>query len=237
MVIRPCGLRMELGSRSRPRPRAPTPGTSSCSLDRSTKPVRSSACLTTSTVGRGRRTPCSSSPRTPSREACEGKVQRREHRHRRSSPSGRHTADVPRVAGRREQPRPFRPTDATSRSRRTRTAARRSTSVRSSVGAGGQWRISTKGRATTRWSGDGRTVFYLGTDLETLHGVHVSASPTFTVGSSEVVATIPGLGEAWDVDRKSGRMILTQAVATQNTRIIVLMNWLDEFRRTSAAGR
>jgi hypothetical protein len=106
-----------------------------------------------------------------------------------------------------------------------------------SVGAGGQWRISTKGGQQPRWSGDGRTVFYLGTDLETLHAVHVSASPTFTVGSSEVIATIPGLGEAWDVDRKSGRMILTQAVATQNTRIIVLMNWLDEFRRTSAAGR
>jgi len=32
-------------------------------------------------------------------------------------------------------------------------------------------------------------------------------------------------------------MVLTQTVATQNTRIIVLMNWLDEFRRTAAAGR
>jgi len=32
-------------------------------------------------------------------------------------------------------------------------------------------------------------------------------------------------------------MVLTQTVATQNTRIIVLMNWLDEFRRTAAASR
>jgi len=104
-------------------------------------------------------------------------------------------------------------------------------------GAGGQWRISNKGGQHARWSGDGRTVFYLGTDLETIHAVHVNPGPPFSFGSSEVVATVPRLGEAWDVDRRSGRMVLTQTVATQNTRIIVLMNWLDEFRRTAAASR
>jgi len=104
-------------------------------------------------------------------------------------------------------------------------------------GAGAQWRISAKGGQQPRWSGDSRTVFYLGTDLETIHAVHVNRAPPFTVGSSEIVATIPRLGEAWDVDRRSGRMIVTQAVSTDNTRIIVLMNWLDEFHRTAAATR
>jgi len=104
-------------------------------------------------------------------------------------------------------------------------------------GTGGQWRISTKGGQHARWSGDGRTIFYLGTDLATIHAVHVNPGPPFTVGSSEVVATIPQLGEAWDVDRRSGRMVLTQAVGTAGARIIVLMNWLDEFRRTAAATR
>jgi Tol biopolymer transport system component/tRNA A-37 threonylcarbamoyl transferase component Bud32 len=104
-------------------------------------------------------------------------------------------------------------------------------------GAGGQWRISAKGGQQPRWSGDGRTVFYLGTDLETIHAVHVNPGPPFTVGSSEIVATVPRLGEAWDVDRRSGRMVLTQTVETQKTRIIVLMNWVDEFRRTAAANR
>jgi len=104
-------------------------------------------------------------------------------------------------------------------------------------GAGGQWRISTKGGQQARWSGDGRTIFYLGTDLETIHAVHVTPGPPFTVGSSEVVATVPRLGEAWDVDPRSGRMVLSQAVVTDNTRIIVLMNWLDEFRRTTSVGR
>ena len=80
-------------------------------------------------------------------------------------------------------------------------------------------------------------MFYLGTDLETIHAVHVNPGPPFSVGSSEIVATIPRLGEAWDVDRRSGRMVLTQAVATENTRIIVLMNWLDAFLRTAAATR
>jgi len=104
-------------------------------------------------------------------------------------------------------------------------------------GAGGQWRISAKGGQHARWSGDGRTIYYLGTDLETIHAVHVNPGPPFTVGSSEVVATIPGLGEAWDVDRRSGRMVLTQAVEAAGARVIVLMNWLDEFRRTAAAAR
>jgi serine/threonine-protein kinase len=105
------------------------------------------------------------------------------------------------------------------------------------AGSGGQWRISTKGGQHARWSGDGRTIFYLGTDLETIHAVHVNPGPPFTVASSEIVATIPRLGEAWDVDRRSGRMVLTQAVGTAGARIIVLMNWLDEFRRTAAASR
>jgi serine/threonine-protein kinase len=104
-------------------------------------------------------------------------------------------------------------------------------------GSGGQWRISRKGGQHARWSGDGRTIFYLGTDLETIHAVHGSPGPPFTVGSSEVVATLPRLGEAWDVDRQSGRMVLSQAVASDDTRIIVLMNWLEEFRRTATASR
>ena len=104
-------------------------------------------------------------------------------------------------------------------------------------GDGGQWRISPKGGQQARWSGDGRTVFYLGTDLETVYAVHVNPGPPFTVATSEVVATIPRLGEAWDVDRQSGRMLLSQAVVSDNTRIIVLMNWLDEFRRTAGASR
>jgi eukaryotic-like serine/threonine-protein kinase len=106
-----------------------------------------------------------------------------------------------------------------------------------STGTGGQWRISTRGGQQPRWSGDGRTLYYLGTDLETIHAVHVNPGPPFTVGSSEIVATIPRLGEAWDVDRRSGRMAVSQAVVTDNTRLVVLVNWLDEFRRTSAASR
>jgi serine/threonine-protein kinase len=107
------------------------------------------------------------------------------------------------------------------------------------AGAGGQQRISTKGGQHARWSGDGRTVFYLGADLETIHAVHVNPGPPLTVGASQVLVAIPRLGEAWDVDRRSGRMVLTQTVATdtERLRIIVLVNWLDEFRRTTSANR
>ena len=105
------------------------------------------------------------------------------------------------------------------------------------AGAGGQWKISSKGGLSARWSGDGRTIFYQGADLETIHAVPVNSGPPFTVGSSEVVASIPRLGEAWDVDRRSGRMVLSQVIASDSTRIIVVMNWLDEFRRTPMGTR
>ena len=105
------------------------------------------------------------------------------------------------------------------------------------AGVGGQWKISSKGGQRARWSGDGRTIFYQGMDLETIHAVRVNPGPPFTVGAREVVATIPLLGQAWDVDRRTGRMVLSQAIVSDSTRLIVVMNWLNEFRRTSAVAR
>ena len=107
------------------------------------------------------------------------------------------------------------------------------------AGAGGQRRISRNGGQLARWSGDGRTVFFLGADLETIHAVHLNPGSPLTVGADQVVAGIPRMGEAWDVDRRSGRMVLTQTVTTDTTRmrIVVLVNWLDEFRRTTSTVR
>ena len=45
--------------------------------------------------------------------------------------------------------------------------------------------------------------------------------------------TVPGLGSAWDVDVRSGRMVVTQAVTSAPTQIVVMQNWLEQFRRTA----
>ena len=45
------------------------------------------------------------------------------------------------------------------------------------------------------------------------------------------------LGTAWDVDRASGRMVLTQAIGSADVRIVVMANWLDHFRRGAGAKR
>ncbi|WP_025414635.1 protein kinase domain-containing protein [Gemmatirosa kalamazoonensis] len=102
--------------------------------------------------------------------------------------------------------------------------------------AGGQWKVSAGGGQRARWSGDGRTVFYHGRDGRTIYRVPVHPGPPLTFGARELVATIPGLGGAWDVDRH-GRMLLTQTVASRDTRIVVTANWLEHFRRDAAAKR
>ena len=99
--------------------------------------------------------------------------------------------------------------------------------------AGGQWKVSTAGGHRARWSGDGRTILYLGVDNKTVRAVHVTPGPTFTVGSSEVVMTVAGLGPAWDVDRRTGRIVVTQPVASEGAHMIVLQNWLEQFRRAA----
>ena len=100
--------------------------------------------------------------------------------------------------------------------------------------ADGEWKVSSGGGQRARWSGDGRTVYYASADNKTVRAVHVTPGPALAIGSTEVVMTMAGLGAAWDVDRHSGRIVVTQAVASAGTRIVVLQNWLDEFRRGAA---
>jgi len=101
--------------------------------------------------------------------------------------------------------------------------------------ASGEWKVSSGGGQRARWSGDGRTIFYESADLKTVRAVHVTPGPALAIGSTEVVMTVTGLGIAWDVDRQSGRMIVTQPVVAAGARIVVLQNWLDEFLRGAGA--
>jgi hypothetical protein len=79
-------------------------------------------------------------------------------------------------------------------------------------------------------------VLYQGLDGRTIHSATLRLEPTFAVTSRAEVMTVPGLGSAWDVDRRNGRIVAAQAVVSTSVRMVVVVNWLDELRRV-ASGR
>jgi len=101
--------------------------------------------------------------------------------------------------------------------------------------AAGMWKISSAGGSNPRWSGDGRTIYYHATDGRTIRAVHVTPGPKFEVGATNVVMTLPDLGIGWDVDRRTGRIVVSQNVASKTAQIVVMQHWLDEFRRRQAS--
>jgi Tol biopolymer transport system component len=103
--------------------------------------------------------------------------------------------------------------------------------------AGGVVKVSSGGGQFARWSGDGRTIYYHALDGKTIRGVHVTIGTSVTVGATETVMIVPGLGNGWDVDRKTGKIYVTQAVGGDPARIVVMQRWLDDFRRSLAAKR
>ncbi len=96
--------------------------------------------------------------------------------------------------------------------------------------AGGQWKVSVNGGRRARWGHDGRTVIYQGLDERTIHAVRLSANPPFSILSRQIPLGAPRLGSAWDVDPRTGRIVVAQAVTTESTRMIVVVNWLDLLR-------
>ena len=102
--------------------------------------------------------------------------------------------------------------------------------------AGGEWKVSTNGGQQARWSGDGRTIFYLNAANTVVRAVHVTPGATFGVGGTEDLITGHTLGVAWDVDRRSGRMVVTEPVTAAGVRIVVMQHWLEEFARKAARG-
>ncbi|MEO6529044.1 MAG: protein kinase [Gemmatimonadaceae bacterium] len=103
--------------------------------------------------------------------------------------------------------------------------------------ASGQLKVSTGGGQRARWSGDGRTIYYQNVSGTAIHSVHVSPGPPMAVSASEVVMKVPGMGSAWDVDRASGRILVTEPVVADQVRIIVMQHWFEQFRRREAAKR
>jgi hypothetical protein len=98
--------------------------------------------------------------------------------------------------------------------------------------AGGVVKVSSGGGGSARWSGDGRTIYYVALDLKTVRAVHVTIGAAVSVGATETVMTVPGLGNGWDVNWKTGKIHVTQAVGGDPARVVVIQHWLDDFRRS-----
>jgi serine/threonine-protein kinase len=103
--------------------------------------------------------------------------------------------------------------------------------------ASGQWKVSTGGGQRARWAGDGRTIYYQSADNSAIRAVRVTPGPTFAVGTSEAIMKVAAMGNAWDVDRVSGRIVVTEPVVAAGVRIVVMQHWLEQFRRGLSAQR
>jgi eukaryotic-like serine/threonine-protein kinase len=101
--------------------------------------------------------------------------------------------------------------------------------------AGGVWKVSTGGGKRARWAGDGRTIYYQSADDSAIRAVRVTPGPAFGVGASETIMRVPNMGSAWDVDRSSGRVVVTEPVVAAGVRMVVMQNWLEQFRRSTVA--
>jgi len=92
--------------------------------------------------------------------------------------------------------------------------------------------VSAAGGISPRWAPDGQTVYYWSLSRDTLFAVGMD--PRQSVGSSpQVVAVLPRLLPGWDVNRVSGRAVVSQAVeanAVITAEIVVVVNWFEELK-------
>jgi Tol biopolymer transport system component len=99
----------------------------------------------------------------------------------------------------------------------------------------GDWKISTGGGQKARWSADGRTIYYQNADATAIRSTRVTPGSPFGIGATETIMQGKPLGVAWDFDRATGRIAVTETVLDASLRIIVMQHWLDAFKRKVAA--
>ena len=101
--------------------------------------------------------------------------------------------------------------------------------------SGGNWKISSGGGQRPRWSADGRTIYYHSADATMVRATKVTPGPSFGVGATETVVQGKPFGAAWDFDRATGRIAVTETVLDASVRIVVMQHWLDAFKRKLAS--
>jgi Tol biopolymer transport system component len=92
-----------------------------------------------------------------------------------------------------------------------------------------QRRISAAGGRSPRWAPDGETVYYWSLTGDTLFAAPLEMRRP----AAEIVAVVPRRTAGWDIDRVSGRAVVTQAVeetADTSPEIVVVVNWFEELK-------
>jgi hypothetical protein len=74
-------------------------------------------------------------------------------------------------------------------------------------------------------------------DNASIRSVDVTLGSTLTIGASRVVLHLSSIGSAWDVDRTSGRMIVSTPARALGTRMIVLQGWRDQLARNAGTAK
>jgi hypothetical protein len=95
----------------------------------------------------------------------------------------------------------------------------------------------TEGNSAT-WAPDGRTIFYQRD--RTMVAASVQTSPGFAVTERRDLFTLPGLVH-YDVHPDGGRFVMTLRTDTASLftspRLVMVVNWFEEFRRKAEASR
>ena len=107
--------------------------------------------------------------------------------------------------------------------------------VRDLSGSGGRWQISTGGGEEPHWSGDGRRLYYrrdeglYAVTTETKNGFS-AAVPQLVFRGAYSLRTDTGL--TYDVDRKTGRLLMIRPVIDEKARtsVRVVLNWFVELK-------
>jgi Tol biopolymer transport system component len=93
----------------------------------------------------------------------------------------------------------------------------------------GKWLISTAGGREPRWSGDGKTLYYIATDGQIM-AVQITANQAFRVGAPKALfQTPPSLGatfsQSWSVTPDGKRFLFLAMAEQRQAPFNVVLNW------------
>jgi serine/threonine protein kinase len=98
-------------------------------------------------------------------------------------------------------------------------------SAQGSWGAAGKWLISKRGGTGPRWRGDGKELFYVGSDGK-LTSVEISAKPVFKAGAPRPLFQLPPGFIAGDVTADGRRFLISVPVGqSASVPFTVVLNW------------
>ena len=97
---------------------------------------------------------------------------------------------------------------------------------------GGRWQVSSNGGDRSRWSSDGKELFYMGLD-RTLMAVPVAMSKeSIKLGAAQPLFRVVAASfSLFDVSRHGKRFVIASAIQSQNAPVALVMNWTAALKK------